>query len=232
MNLYKIITGKLSRMSYVNRYSSFHANRRENVAEHSWWVAVISYFIALELRAVQHVDMQRLLERALMHDISEVVSGDVIRSYKHGSPEILKAMQDADYENTYDMTHASEFGAIDMPVFDAWQYSKDTTIEGQIVEFADQAAVAFYCREEDRSGNRSIRPVLKQAYETWFNRYHDHPLFGKFIDQMFPTKVYLDMFRNDDGPPQRPMTVNYHNEGPTSEFEALDWPSRGEVPLG
>jgi 5'-deoxynucleotidase len=230
MNLFEIITGQIGRMSYVNRYSSYPANRRENVAEHSWWVAFIAYLIALDLRSQgEQVDLEQVLCGAVTHDISEVISGDVIRSYKHANPEIRDAMKRADYDNTEEMT-------ADWPaqVFDDWHSAKTTSLAGEIVEFADQAAVMFYCREEDRSGNRAIRAVLKQAYETWFNKFHAHPQLGQYINQMFPGGRFFDMLREYELPaqrmfaPARPMMAD-HSEGKTGELPV--WPTR-EVPLG
>lgn len=234
VNIFKIITGRLSRMSYVNRYSSFPVNRRENVAEHSYWVAVIAHIIALELiEQGERVSVEHVLKYALWHDVSEVVSGDVIRSYKHSNDAIREAMKDADEDNTYQLIRNQDFGSTALEVLSCWKYAKaDTTLEGQIVAFADMAAVAFYCREEDRSGNRAIRGVLKEAYETWFSKYHEHPVLGQFIDQMFPGGRFSEMLREECLPAQLmfPMSAT-HSEGPTAQYDSAGWPSR-EVPLG
>jgi 5'-deoxynucleotidase YfbR-like HD superfamily hydrolase len=254
MNLFDIMTGEISRMSSVNRYSSYPAVRRENVAEHSFWVTFISYVIALELiEQGERVSVLHVLRQALTHDISEAISGDVIRSYKHGSDEIRVAMQRADHENTFAMVRNRAFGATAKEVFDAWQYAKaETTLEGQIVAFADMAAVAFYIREEHRVGNRALLPVLREAYEEWFSRFHTHKLLGQFIDQMFPGGHFFDMLREEslpartmfqwpgftdgiDGGPinstgARAMMQD-HSEGETAEYDSAGWPER-DIPLG
>lgn len=233
MNLFEIMTGKLSRMSYVNRYSSFPVNRRENVAEHSWWVAFISLAIAMDLNEQGvEVGVETVLRGAILHDISEVMSGDVIRSYKHTNPEIVRAMQDADFINTNDMLDGPEYQPVGEEMMSDWSSAKHKGLEGQIVAFADMAAVALYCREEDRSGNRAIREVLQEAYEKWFSRYHDHPVLGHYIDQMFPTHQFADMLREDVSMARvmHPM-VRDHSEGPTADYDSAAWPSR-EVPLG
>lgn len=236
MNLFEIMTGKLSRLSYVNRYSSFPVNRRENVAEHSFWVTFIAYVIALDLQEQGHrVSTEHVLRQAMMHDISEAVSGDIIRSYKHLNDEVYAAMKDADAAGTYELVRNRDFGATAKRVHEAWLYAKsDTTLEGQIVAFADMAAAAFYMREEDRSGNRAIREVMRQMYETWFAAYHGHHALGQYIDQMYPNGRFFDMMRETELPArrmfERPMMQD-HREGPVSDAE-LDWHGGEEVPLG
>lgn len=202
MNLFEAITGKISRMSHVTRYSSVAVIRRENVAEHSWWVAFISLLIGEDLH--QHrgtwghptVDLERMLIRALVHDLSECVSGDIIRTFKYSDPALTAAINAADELSIRDL--AEDLGSAGNTITDAWRNSKDESIEGDIVRFADMAVVAFYCREEDRTGNRGIRPVLEVMYNTWFHEFHDHRYLAPYLDAMFPTRSYTDMFREPD----------------------------------
>jgi len=210
MNLFSTLTGPIARMSYVNRYSSFPANRRENVAEHSWWVAFIAYLVGqdLDTRRGISVNFELLLKRALVHDLSECLSGDVIRSYKHSNPDIAREMKAADEQNMEGL--CSNLGQIGNSVEGNWLTAKEDDVEGRIVAFADMAAVAFYCREEDRSGNRAIRPVLKEMYETWFHVFHDDELFAPYIDQMFPTKRWTDMLREESLPAAKMFPMQPH----------------------
>ena len=70
LDIDQLLTGSIHRMSHVNRYSSVPVNRKENVAEHSWFVAFYAYMIGKDLEAHQHeVDFGELLSRALVHDL-------------------------------------------------------------------------------------------------------------------------------------------------------------------
>jgi len=237
MNLFEVMTSEVARMSRVTRYSSFPVNRMENVAEHSFWVAFISYLIAFDLREQGHrIDLGMTLRGAITHDLSEIISGDVIRSYKHTNDDVRQAMKMADHINMDRVTQRDEWGATGDQTFSDWNNAKSgSTLEGQIVAFADMAAVVFYCREEDRSGNRAIREVLQEAYEDWFSTYHTHPELGKYIDQIFPSHLFSDALREETVPARvmypgaaRPIMAD-HSEGETSDH--LDWHA-GEVPLG
>lgn len=223
MNLFEAMTGPIARMSYVNRYSSFPVNRRENVAEHSWWVSFIAFLIAqdVQLRTGRSIVWEMLFKRALLHDVSECLSGDIIRSYKHSNPSIERMMKLADEQNMDSLCEGIGEPA-GTSVLVAWMAAKDDTIEGRIVAFADMAAVAFYCREEDRSGNRAIRQVLKEMYERWFHTFHEDKLFAPYMEQMFPTHRWPDMLREELVPaqlmyPQGIPVMRDHREGPVAE---------------
>jgi len=229
MDLFNIITGPVSRMTHVTRYSSFAVNRKENVAEHSWWVALISMLIGEELTGHGHqVNMTRLLSRALVHDLDECVSGDIIRSFKYSSDEVHEAISEASVVNMRRIT--SQMKEVGPAVYHDWAHSKDDDLEGRIIAFADMAVVAFYCRAEDRSGNRAIRPVLKRMYEEDFSAFHAHPLLGRYMRQMFPNGHFTDILVEYDLPArnmfQQVMPLSErHSEGPVSKHEFEGEPS-------
>lgn len=68
----------LLRLSYVPRWVIVPMTREQNVADHSWRVAVIGREIAKRLS----VPTSAVIEAAVMHDITEVVTGDIPASVK------------------------------------------------------------------------------------------------------------------------------------------------------
>jgi len=233
MNLFEAVTGKVTRMSNVTRYSSFPTIRKENVAEHSWWVAFIGYLIAEDMRiAGFQIDLADVLRKAIVHDLSECMSGDIIRSYKHTNTRVLDAMEEADEEHMELMV--KEFGSVDDVCFDDWMTSKSDKIEGEIVRFADMATVIFYCRTERQLGNAGIDVVLKEVYESWFHKFHDHPDLKVYADQMFPYRHWSDPYmglnlRFTEHVKTRPL-LGDHSEGPVSPLGIDGGPIKG-VPL-
>lgn len=185
-------------MSHVSRYSSFPVHHQENVAEHSWWVAYISLLIGEDLRTQRGivVNVEVLLRRAITHDLSECLSGDIIRSYKHSSRELRAAMADADELNMKELT--TKMDGIGAGVYYDWLHAKDDDTEGQIVAFADMVSVVIYCREEYLAGNRHISYVLREMYDRWFHKYHDSELFGKYADQLFPSHGWVDALQYEE----------------------------------
>lgn len=223
MDLFYILTGPVRRMSHVHRYSSITVHRRENVAEHSWWVMFIAMLIADDLRAQgELVKLDKVVLRALVHDLDECVSGDIIRSFKYRTEAMRLAVHEASDENMREIT--SKMGSVGGLVFPLWRDSKDDSIEGQIVRFADMASVVFYCREERRQGNLEIEEIMKEMYETWFKEYHNHEVLARYADQLFPNRSWYDAFTSLDlGPTMtmmRPL-MRDHSEGPVTAHE---WP--------
>ena len=233
MNLFDACSGKTKRMNHVDRYSTFPVLRKENVAEHSWWVAFISLLIAEDLRARgkgADIHIDSLLRRALCHDLSEIISGDIIRSYKHTNPTVKAAMDEADAINMSELV--AEYGESQDVILAAYTMAKDKRIEGQIVGFADLACVAFYCRSEWLLGNKEIEPILKDMYESWFYKYHEHDRLYRYADQMFPTRQWHDMlsFRHGELEPAWPGGIPImptRTEGAVSDH---DWPSGEGTP--
>lgn len=185
------LNGKLRRMHYVQRYSSLPVVRPENVAEHSWQIAMLSYLIGrdLESRGITIV-MGDLLAKAVTHDMSEAISGDIIRSYKYSSAAMTRACQDADLINMDALV--KEIG-VDI-LFDDWQNAKDGMLEGQIVKLADWLCVVSYCVAERRLGNLEIEGVLRHLYETAISTYHGHEYLHRYVDELFPNRQWDDPY--------------------------------------
>ena len=228
MNLRDVVTGRITGMSSVHRYSSFPTIRRENVAEHSWWVSFIAYLISRDLVAQGRVvDFGVVVSKAIMHDVSECVSGDIIRSYKHSNGHIADVMLEADQLNMDRLFDGDEYHPIGYGLKKDWESAKIShRLEGQVVAFADMAAVAFYIREEYLLGNRKLLYVLKEMYETWFHTYHEHPQLGQYIGQMFPNRRFTDILQDLDLQ-AKPM-MSDHSEGATTvvDFSKFreEWP--------
>ena len=56
------------------RHAWMKSGRQESVAEHSWRMALMAYFLRDEFPTV---DLTRVLLMALLHDIGEVFTGDI-----------------------------------------------------------------------------------------------------------------------------------------------------------
>lgn len=226
MNLFDVLTSPVSRLSHVNRYSSMPVLRHENVAEHSFWVAFICLVLYRDIERRQNgtnVRLDTLLARALCHDLSEMTSGDIIRSYKHLNPAIKKAMDAADSEAIQRELTKMYDGSLDgMSLYMYWSLAKEPTLTGDIVRFADQVAVMIYCRGEDQAGNRNMRHVALELYTLWFKDWHQHEVLGVYADQLFPTKNWADIFADRPFDPQGELgwrAMNREGEGPVAEHE-------------
>lgn len=190
-----VLGGTLTRMHRVQRYSSVPVLRPENVAEHSWQVAMICYAIGTDVnaRSVVSIDIGALLVKALTHDVSEALSGDIIRSFKHSSPALKKAIEDADAINMAKLR--TEIGQpVGQDLYVAWSEAKDDTLEGDIVGLADLLCVVSYCIEEYALGNRRILFIAERMYKENLFMWHTHNYLGRYVDALYPHGDWQDIF--------------------------------------
>ncbi len=154
-----LLTGELIRLRYVKRFSTCRVQYPETVAEHSYFTALYCMVIAdwVVERGGRKVDRGDLLRRALIHDMEEVRTGDLIRPFKHSSPEFTEQIAKASrhcflemLEEIFDASYVTEMVLL-------WETSKDDSIEGRILAFADFLSVLGYVLEEIRGSNRTMR---------------------------------------------------------------------------
>ena len=66
---------EIDRLKYIQRKTKlFHSDRRENDAEHSWHLAMMT--LVLAQHANQEIDVLKVLKMVLIHDIVEIDAGD------------------------------------------------------------------------------------------------------------------------------------------------------------
>lgn len=69
------------------RHSWTSSNRHESVAEHSWRLSLMAYFVKDEF---PKVDINKVILMCIFHDLGEAVTGDVPAFYKTESHEIVE----------------------------------------------------------------------------------------------------------------------------------------------
>lgn len=145
----------LEALSSCTRYSNTRLLIQENVMEHTACVSFICSQLGLEVLDLMKQkcitpswDMGELLMKALWHDAEETVTGDVLRTVKYHSPEVLAAFQLISREGMkktlqkLDMTDATA-----EVVYDTWDSAKDGQT-GCIVSIADLASVMYKVHQE------------------------------------------------------------------------------------
>lgn len=88
-------SGDIRRLSSVWRYSSIPISVPENVAEHSYWVAMYSAMIHKHIGDNATL-LGEIVLKGLTHDLAECVTGDIVRVFKYSSPELKKEINKAE----------------------------------------------------------------------------------------------------------------------------------------
>jgi 5'-deoxynucleotidase YfbR-like HD superfamily hydrolase len=154
MNLRKFF-GLCSGLAGTDRFSNANLIHRESVLEHTGQVALCCYFICLEIKASDAV-MALVLRRAAVHDVEEMLTGDIPRNVKHANEATKKAF-DVLQTNAIDQIAISLELTGDPGGFRLAHAFAKTGKEGMILELADVLAVVYKVHHEAvERGNRSM----------------------------------------------------------------------------
>jgi len=133
---------KLYNLSYITRYSNTPRIKDENVAEHSFFVAIE----VLNLYLDYDFNLGEAIIMSITHDIPEADTDDVNHLIKKKYPKLAKELKIVEKEivETY-----PDF--IKKPIF---EFDKMETFESVIVNMADAIQCMTYSKNEIKLGNK------------------------------------------------------------------------------
>lgn len=164
IDLEKLLFGQTTRVRYVIRFGTCHRMRDESVAEHSFFVGFYSMMLGKHIR-LSDAEMAELLQRALLHDIEEAVSGDFPRPFKHGDKELKKALDIAG-QHAFEQAVDGLLPAYTEDLERMWVGAKEGKI-GRILAFADFLAVLAYLCQEVEASNRTMKRQCDEMKKYW-----------------------------------------------------------------
>lgn len=151
--------------AHIKRYHTTPMLGQETVAEHTHFVAMITRIICHVLQeAGQSVDVLRAVDLAMIHDYEEVISGDIISTFKHSDVEfhdLLHRLTDKAIDRVFEPLPpglASYYAEL-------WRVHAVGSIEGQIVSVADKLAGLAFTQEQLRMGNQFMEPIYERFIE-------------------------------------------------------------------
>ena len=148
----------LSRMKYINRWGLMRNTREENICEHSLDVALIAHALALigNKKFGKKYDPDRAAVLGMLHDASEIITGDMPTPVKYHSQEIRSAYAEVEelaVDHLVSML-PEEFREEYQEIMK--QKGADDQELERLVKAADKIAAAAKCVEEKKSGNREF----------------------------------------------------------------------------
>lgn len=158
----KHIASPQMRMDQVIRYSGTRQADPENVAVHVTDVSILGYSLILKINSQygEDVNVGEYLEKVLVHDLDEVLTGDVPRNTKYHNDTILGELRNIADTAMDHMTMKCFDNS--SRVYQIWDESKEGK-SGVIVKLADMLSVAKKTLVEvEMLGNNYF---LKVAYE-------------------------------------------------------------------
>jgi len=156
----------VKKLDRVIRFSAHTRIKDESVAEHSFHVTLYAMILAdLEEKIFKNkVDKEKVLKKALLHDLEECRTGDIIYGFKHTDEKLAKKIKKISKQFLEDlMRNLPE--KISKEYITLWQKAKDKRkIEGKIIEAADKLEGLIYALNEFKLGNKSFKKAI-EIYE-------------------------------------------------------------------
>lgn len=130
--------------------------RPESVAEHSWGVGLLALAVA---ESRPHLDRARLLELALVHDLAEAVTGDLVPGDYADRAEKLGREREA-------MESLVEWAPLPLRrrLLDRFEeYATSASEEARLVHELDKLEMAFQADRYRAQGVRDVGDFLESA---------------------------------------------------------------------
>jgi 5'-deoxynucleotidase len=155
------------RLRYIERWSLMRNTVKENVAEHSFHVAILTHALCTIANEVFKSDIatNEAVSMALFHDVTEVFTGDIPTPVKHQNPEILsnfRKIEELSADKLFSMI-PPELQAMYKPLITG---KTDQTELRRYVKAADLLDAYLKCVTELSAGNREFGTAKKQIEHT------------------------------------------------------------------
>ncbi len=150
----------MARMKYIRRWGLMRSVREENIQEHSLQTAMIAHMLALigNKKYNKNYNADSVAVKAMYHEASEIITGDLPTPIKYYNPEIKKAYKQIEGIATDEICNMlpEEFKEDFMPIL-----SVDDEEEKKLIKYADRICAYLKCVEEVNAGNREFIDAQK-----------------------------------------------------------------------
>ncbi|MCE2570145.1 5'-deoxynucleotidase [Motilimonas eburnea] len=188
----------MARMKLIQRWPLMRNIERENVAEHSQQVAMVTHLLALIKNTLYggKVNPAEAALLALYHDASEVITGDMPTPVKYFNPDIAKEYKKIECFAEQKLLHMlpPPLRAGYIPLLDSEHMDEEYK---SLVKDADTLCAYIKCLEELSAGNHEFT-LAKRRLESSIEK-RKTPEMNYFITHFLPSfELTLDEISEDD----------------------------------
>lgn len=176
--------GMLARMKYINRWGLMRNTKTENIAEHSLEVAIIAHALAVigNTYFSKKLDAEHIAMLGVMHDTTEIITGDLPTPIKYYAPEIRDA-----YKKVENVAANQLLSELPEEMRNSYKniLIEENNTDWKYVKAADKMSAYIKCIEERKTGNKDFI----KAEETIKKSLDDMKMeeVDKFIDVFLPS---------------------------------------------
>lgn len=149
----------MARMKYIERWGLMRSVQKENIQEHSLQVAMIAHALAVIANKYYGgcYNADSVAVKAMYHEASEIITGDLPTPIKYYNPEIKNAYK-------YIEGVANEKLLSLLPEELRQEYEGILNIQAEeeqkLVKYADRICAYLKCVEEVNAGNREFTDAM------------------------------------------------------------------------
>lgn len=169
--LNKLIFGEMSGINHTYRFSGQKKIRNQSVAEHSYWTAIIAVSLARYENSMckkygvikSPIIIGKLYDQCMMHDVDEVISGDINHIFKHNEEseafkvELNKLLEKRVPNVLFDNILCGEYYK------KAWKDSHKDDDYNFLLKMGDWLQLYQYAVEEYKLGNTYFLEIIKRV---------------------------------------------------------------------
>ncbi len=172
---------KIRNLSSIERCNNLPHIKQYNVAEHSFYVAIYAMIFA-DIEKVfynKKYDTDVLLRKALLHDVEECITGDILYPLKHGHKTLSDALFTVinQYVKTTLFEELKSYDESNNHIkniyISLWKGSKDNSPEGRLVAAMDKFEILIFSLFELELGNKSFSNIYHTAKDILKNEFAD-----------------------------------------------------------
>ncbi len=149
----------MARMKYIERWGLMRSTRKENIQEHSLQTAMIAHMLALIGNKLfdKKFDADSIAVKAMYHEASEIITGDLPTPIKYYNPEIRTAYK-------YIEGIATDKIISLLPDDFRDDFSEILNVadddEKKLIKYADRICAYLKCVEEVNAGNSEFSDAM------------------------------------------------------------------------
>lgn len=185
----------LHRLRSTNRWSGMVSMQPEDVAQHTFGVAVIAHMLCEIDKEIygEKPKTEEVLAAALLHDATEAILTDVVAPVKKYSPEVEEAFHHL--ESVAQVQMIQSLPKQLRPVYEQHMSRTDTEVD-RYVHAADKLDALCKCKMELRRGNSDFRIAAEQIERSLDSYAQSMPSVQYFMDVFLPAFEYsIDEYR-------------------------------------
>jgi putative hydrolases of HD superfamily len=142
------------KLMFLQRYNDTPRIFTETVAAHSYQVGILSLKLCEELPF--KIQVSKVLKMALIHDISEIRTGDITHPIKQKYKQLNEILE-AEEISTLKKLLGDEYALLII------EYNDCKTVDSLIVNIADVMSCKIYAQQEIKLGNANMKRVLLES---------------------------------------------------------------------